>query len=191
MKLGIIFAPFYKPFSIYTDYFNDFANKDTWLDSNVYDNDTLAGKVKDFEKIGGKDINDLDMKKKIVFLYRYHLMVGHRKLKALNEICLLAKRSNAKILFYVTPVDFAYIDGVYAGTGDLVDKNVGVVKNIISNNGLPVLDLSHSIPSEFFDWKVNGFPNEHMNQKGRTFVANALSKELVAMGLDESKGHSK
>jgi len=183
LNLGLMWSPLYKPLSIYTDFFNDKLDKSGWLDSEVLDNGKVAGKIRDFEDIGTKNPSASDMRKRIIFQYRYELASDHRKLLALHDICEVAKKQRINILFYITPVDLDYIDGVYSGTSALVGKNVGTVKDVISSCGFSVVDLSHSIPSNYFDWKVNGFPNEHMNEKGRLFVAARLQSELRKMKL--------
>ena len=175
---SIILSSIYKPLSIYTDFFNDSESEASWLDSDVFDNNILSGKVKDYENDSYKNITPANIKNKIIYNYRYILNSQHRKIAALRDICILAKNNNLKVLFYITPVDIDYIESIYNGTSVIIDKNIGIIKDIITSNGQTVVDLSHAMPSDYFDWKVNNYPNEHMNEKGKKFVATALSKEL-------------
>ena len=70
------------------------------------------------------------------------------------------------------------MESIYKGTAVIIDNNIDIIKYVITSNGQTVVDLSHAMPSDYFDWKVNNYPNEHMNEKGKKFVATALSKEL-------------
>lgn len=175
---GRIGRMFYSPLSTYTSMFRA-TNEHAWLNSQVFDNDILIGKVVDFENATYlKNSSVSNMKNKIIFHYRYKLTSNHRKISALRNICSVAKQNNIKVIFYVTPIDIDYVDSVYPGTADLIVNNIKVVLQVINSYGLNAIDMSHSIPSDYFDWRVNTYPNEHLNEKGRIYVADLLSSAM-------------
>jgi hypothetical protein len=180
LEKGVFWSPLYKPVSIYTSFFNDSLSKSAWRNMKVYDYGRYAGTVSEFENISYETVSPQKIRNKIVFHYRYQLRPNHRKLIALDAICKQSKRNNIRVVFYITPIDNDYIDSAYKGTAQIIQKNVAVVKGVISQNGLSVIDMSSALPSCSFGWKVDKYPNEHLNEQGRKYVARTLANALTA-----------
>ena len=181
LRYGFLGNALYKPLSVYTNYFNDVTSKNAWLNSDVYDFDKYSGKVNEFENESYKTSSPAKMIKKVTYFYRFNLKKESANLKALNDICSLAKEQKQRVLFYITPIDVEYLDKIYSGTAGLITKNIATIKKVTSSYGMPLIDLSHTIGSRDFNWQVDIYPNEHMNERGRLFVAGSLLNELKKM----------
>ncbi|MBU5638943.1 hypothetical protein KOM00_19660 [Geomonas sp. Red69] len=178
LELGRLFSPLYRPITAYREYFSPASRCPPWTEARVFDGRLPAGRVLDYENIQGTRLSRDDLRRKVLYLYRCELRPEHQKLQALRELCTRARESRLPVLFYVTPVDHGSIELIYGGSTAIIDRNVALVIGVVTGNGLPVLDLSHALPPDSFNWKVNGYPNEHLKEQGRKYVAAALSGEL-------------
>ena len=167
-----------KPISIYFPSLLDVNNTDDldkWLTLPVMDYDTKAGIVRDFQGTEYEKVSHDNMVKKIIFHYRYKLDVNHPKIKELNMLIQACNANNIKLILYITPVDVDFCNYVYPGTKDIIKHNVDLVVMAINNNGATVIDLSRKLTTEYFSWRDNLYPNEHLNEFGRMYVAKSLA----------------
>jgi hypothetical protein len=174
---SFLFRLFYRAFQVFK--LND--RKISWEDyekTPVYDGKIPAGSVKDYINIT-KDPDNENMKKKLLFFYMSSLLDNHRKIVSLKKIAKLYKNTDTKVIFYITPID--YLTGVkYLGSRfkEQLEENVSVIKSALLKEGYPVTDMSVSLDSDAFSW--NYWPNEHLNEKGRSFLAAALKKQIAS-----------
>jgi len=99
----------------------------------------------------------------------------HRKLESLRRLIDTADRAGVKVYFYITPLDHERGEK-YLGKefSDQVKKNTETVCAIIESKKHQCLDLSFSLSSDNF---INpNFPDDHLNEKGRLFVASEVTK---------------
>jgi hypothetical protein len=178
LKHGILAATFQKPISLFTDSFKNNTNE-AWLNSPVFDYDRPAGKVKDFQDKSYRNYDDAKMRNKIIYHYRYRLSASHRRIQEITTLVSIAKRNHIGLLLYITPIDYLACDRFYAGTSNIIKYNTKILNNTLSRYNVPLLDLSESIPSSYFDWRVDLYPNEHMNEHGKKYVASALADMII------------
>lgn len=180
----ILWSIAYKPLSVYSDFFGDKRAQDVYYNEKVYDYNAYAGIVRDFA-VGFKTPDTIKTRKKIVFHYRYKIDPSHRRIKALEELCQTSKRHHQNILFYVTPVDPNYLESTYRGTLGIINANLDYVKGVIQSNGFTVMDLLTALPSNYFAWDENLYPNEHLKESGRRYVASRLALALRPPNLPD------
>jgi hypothetical protein len=112
------------------------------------------------------------------FRYLYTLEPGHRKLKSLASIVDVCRGAGMEPLFYIAPVD---VEGGQAALGpmfrDRLGRNVDILLRRLDGLQAKYLDLSRELDSAAFDWKP-GFPNEHLNERGRLRAGEALANFL-------------
>ncbi len=112
------------------------------------------------------------------FRYLYTLDPAHRKLESLGNIVDVCRGAGMEPLFYIAPVD---VESGQAALGpmfrDRLGRNVDTLLRRLDGLQTKCLDLSRELDSAGFDWKP-GFPNEHLNERGRLRVGEALGSFL-------------
>ncbi len=181
--LKTILLAFYKPLLIFNYNFFTISQQE-FLDSPVFQSHRQVGTVKDFNNSSYSKYSDKNMKNQIIFGYMYGLSQQHRKVKALMETAKLLTRNNIKIIFYITPIDWEtgekYLPGEFLKQ---LRQNTQFIISLLSAEGVELLDISTALPSHFFYWHL--YPNEHMNQRGRMYVAVQLHLRLKQILLSK------
>jgi len=176
--LKTILLAFYKPLRMFKYNFFTIGQKE-FMDSPVFYGHRQVGKVKDFNNSSYSKYSDKNMKNQLIFAYMYGLspFQQHRKLKALVETARLLKKNSIKCIFYITPIDWQtgekYLPGEFLKQ---LRQNTRLIVSLLSAEGVEILDISTALPPHFFYWHL--YPNEHMNQRGRMYVAEQLHLRL-------------
>lgn len=176
--LKTILLAFYKPLKIFKYNFFTISQQE-FKESPVFYGHRQVGKVKDFNNSSYSKYSAKNMKNQIIYAYMYGLspFPQHRKLKALVEAARLLKKNNIKPIFYITPIDWEtgekYLPGEFRKQ---MGENTRLIVSLLSAEGVEILDISTALPTHFFYWHL--YPNEHMNQRGRLYVAEQLSSIL-------------
>jgi hypothetical protein len=160
--------------------FNPITQED-FENTFVFNGKRKVGKVKDFliERKNIKDMNNY-IKDGFVFHYMYSLGKEHRKLKSMTELARILSASHIKVLFYITPVDYSKGEMYFPGRFiKRLKNNINLINLLLINEGNQVLDLSLSLNSNFFSYEAR--PNEHLNQKGRMYVAKKLNENILKL----------
>lgn len=115
--------------------------------------------------------------------YLYDLKLDIEPLVAFNNILSLAKEKNITVIPFVPPVNYILGQEIF---GDFFEeryeKNLQKLKNITTDYGFSLLDLSHiSLPNEFAHTST---PDETMNEIGREKVAKAIISEVRKQKLE-------
>lgn len=144
----------------------------------VFDGEQQVGTVTDFDNNAYLHPTPELVRNKFIFHYMSSLQPQHRKLVALRNIAHQAAKHNLKILFYVTPIDYQ------TGTACLgerftqqVSKNIALIRRNVSEYPVDFVDWSFALDASAFSW--NTYPNEHLKEKGRSFVARNLAARLA------------
>jgi hypothetical protein len=174
--------PFYRPLATLTDLRPisdaDFAN------TTVYNGQVPVGKVEDFEGSDYSTPSVQKIKNKIIFHYMYSLTKEHRKVQSMLELADVLKASDIKVIFYITPVDYQtgekFLEAEFRAR---VAQNTTLLKSLLAEKGIDVLDLTFNVDASLFNWGLypkDGFlyPNEHLQYEGRKYVAEQLYKRL-------------
>ncbi len=147
--------------------------------TRVFDDADCVGTVDDFENAGYDHPTEELVRNKFVYHYMYTLTPGHRKLVAMRNIARKAAEYKLQVVFYVTPVD---CETGTRSMGDQfaerVQQNVSVLRSQIAGTSATLIDCSSSLDAAAFSWSQ--YPNEHLNEQGRSFVAETLASTLSA-----------
>jgi len=160
-----VLSAFYKPLRILKVKFNK-INREAYLKLPVFKGDEKIGEIRDMK----------GLKDQFIIKYMYPLSLEHRKIKSLLKIAGLLSSHQIDALFYITPVDYQageeYLPGEFIKR---VTRNTGIIKDLLAQEHMSkqLLDLSLDLGSDCFAWKKPS-PNEHLNQKGRKYVAEKL-----------------
>lgn len=176
--LKSILLAFYKPLMMFKYNFFTISQQE-FLDTPVFYGHRQVGTAKDFNNSSYIKYSDKNMKNQLIFSYMYGLSLSpqHRKLKALVETAKLLIRNNIKVIFYITPIDWEtgekYLPGEFLKQ---LRENTQLIISLLSMEGVEVLDISTVLPTNCFYWYL--YPNEHLNQRGRMYVAEQLYLKL-------------
>lgn len=121
--------------------------------------------------------------------YMEQLNPDHPKLRALASLARVARDAGLEVVFYVTPLNLRYgetIEGTNLQT--TVEANIRAVQSALSPFGQQALDLSAGIPPSFF--VSNRTAGEHLNEKGRRFVAREISAEISRRSTSPRHAHA-
>lgn len=173
-----LLVAFYKPLRAFG--YNFFkVSREEYQATPVYFGRKVAGTVGDFNKREGAMYSEENIRRKVLFFYMFALTREHRKLKSLEEIVDLLVKKGVRPVFYITPIDYQGMERYYPGVfSQQLRENVEVIKEVLRGRDIEVLDLSMALGSDCFIWSEKGYPNEQLNEKGRRFIAEKLSREL-------------
>lgn len=173
---SLFIRSFYKPLSIFRFYEPAITRQEYEL-LPVYQGTHLVGNVKDFERILSEDPTPENVANSLVYFYLYELKDDHRKLQSMVKLAEIYRARGINVIFYITPIDYQ-VGNYYLGEKftEQVAQNVAVITETLQRKDVILLDFSFSLTSDFFNW--SNYPNEHLNQNGRNFVAQSLSDKL-------------
>lgn len=145
--------------------------------AEVLDGTTRVGKVKDFQRSDASITPEQALQNHFILDYMEKLTGDNRKIKSIAALVRLLSGKNTRTIFYVSPVD---VDAGSQSLGkrfqDQIQENVAFIRMVLRKEQLDLLDLSLDVKHEDFDW--NPYPNEHLKEAGRRFVADELSKKI-------------
>ena len=107
------------------------------------------------------------------------LTEDHRKLRSMIEIVRMIKKSDIKLIFYMTPINYQICEKYMGKDFRLrLKNNIDIIKSLLTENGIEALDLTFDLQPESFCWIDDGCLNEHLNQKGRKYTATRLYETI-------------
>ncbi|MDQ1352102.1 MAG: hypothetical protein QG657_2408 [Acidobacteriota bacterium] len=176
--LKTILLAFYKPLMMFKYNFFTISQQE-FLNTPVFCGNRQVGVIKDFNNNSYVKYSVKNMKNQLIYCYMYDLSLSprHRKLENLVEIARLLTKNNIKSLFYITPIDWEtgekHLPGEFLKQ---LQQNTRLIHSLLSAEGVEVLDISTALPPNYFAWHL--YPNEHLNQRGRMYVAEQLYLKL-------------
>jgi len=174
-----LFWPFFKPLSIFKAVKLNPISPEAYDEMPVFCVDEPMGKVKEFTSPDYDNVTDRETVKQLVFQYMYRLTPDHAKLEAMLKIPEVLKPHGVEAVFYITPIDVEigekYLSGRFK---ERVRENTKIVKDLLQSKNVPLIDLSESVPTDLFAWRDEKYPNEHLDQRGRLFVAEKLFERI-------------
>lgn len=145
--------------------------------TDVFNGEEIVGKVKDFEGHEFRNYSEENMKDSILYFYMFSLTEDHRKISSLSQIAQILTENNIKPIFYITPVDYETGERYFPGQfSERLKHNTELIKSVLEKNNVRVMDLSIILGSDFFAWER--YPNEHLNEKGREYVAKKIAERI-------------
>lgn len=156
-------------------------NRYTTYNYKVRFKDTLIG----YQGEGYKNL-----KEDFIFKYLFELKNSNNTLESLKRLISIETHGINKI-FYITPIDFETGNVLIHGFDDYLNNNIDFLKSILHDQ--IVIDLSKSLNSKSFsypkrsnienEYDFKGSVNEHLNEFGKEFVSDTLSKVLVKLEM--------
>lgn len=154
----------------------------------VYCGGQQVGQVRDFDNPSYLEADPQKTKDKFIFHYMYSLTPRHRKLQSFANLARTATQSGSRVVFYITPLD---IDSGSSHLGRAMQQQVAENVRVVRDQLDPlaeVIDLSFELPSDAFTW--HQYPNEHLNQHGRQYVATAITSSVAhALQIDAESNY--
>jgi len=155
----------------------DTLDQQAFLECPVWLGTNQVGKVEDFDNPASRQPTPERVRNRLIYYYLYPLEKDHRRLAAFRRISDKAAAAGIRVVFYITPIDFQtgerHLPGQFLAQ---VRANIRVVQETLADHQPPVLDLSTALPSR--DFATEDYPNEHLMEAGRRFVAEQLAWEV-------------
>jgi len=172
---------FFKPLAVFKAVSTNEISVETYNRTAVHCANESVGTVAQFDFTEAECDAPVDerIRKTLIFQYMYPLKPDHRLLQAMLEIVDVLSPIGVRPIFYITPLDMdtgeKYLPGSFRKT---VTANVDVVKSLLRDKDATLLDLTQSLPAGDFSWTL--YPNEHLNQRGKSFVVERLVEAIQA-----------
>ena len=174
---SLLFRIFFRPLAIFKVFNFEEIKNSQYLNTKVYNSQTLVGKVEDFDNPTYNYSSEANIKNKIIFHYMFPLDKTHRKLQSMVN---LIKDHQLNVLFYITPIDYQtgeqYLGAAFR---EQVAQDIKLIKLLLDQNNAKYIDLSFSLDASYFAWQQQKYPNEHLKEAGREFVAQQLSHDVL------------
>ena len=146
----------------------------------VYDGSKRIGKVRDFRGERYEQVTLENMTRMIQFQYMYPLPDDHRKILALRKIGDLLGQAGVPCVVYFTPIDYAFCENFIGPRfREKLGKDIARIQSLLGDTSLEFIDLSFELDSPRFYWKNFFYPNEHLNENGRNFVAGKVAANVL------------
>ncbi len=179
LRMPRIVTYFYKPLAIFKAININTVKYSDYSQTPVYYGKEKIGVAGDFDNSAINSLTTENIRKLYIFTFMQSLDKNNEQFKSLNNIIDLANKANIKLYVYLTPINF---EGgkKYVGP-DFIKQttaNAKVVCQILKEKNLPCLNLAFSLNSDYFvsTKYPNERVNEHINEKGRKFIAEQITK---------------
>lgn len=117
--------------------------------------------------------------KKFLINYMGRVTEGNPKFKALKKLVNLIKKNDLDAFFLIPPENYRQGMKHFPEKFEKeFDANVSLVKSLLDKEDIPFIDLSKSLGSKRFTHTAQ-FPNGHLDQRGRQFVADKITAEII------------
>ena len=167
---------FFKPLAILRAINLNTVTDAEYMQLPVYYGKEKVGKVSDFDNFQKYSATSTEnIRNKFIFDYMYSLDKNHRKLKSLNIIVDTATQAGIKVYIYIHPIDFRAGEK-YIGPDFVrqVTANTDTICLVLMEKALPCVNLALQLDSGYFNYE--SYPNEHLNEKGRKFIAEEVNR---------------
>lgn len=169
------FRAFYRPLAAFGAFNLNPVSQKAFDNVIVYDEGRPVGRMKDFTDDRYMNVTEENMRDQLIVRYMHQITPEDLKMQALCRIADIPPHTDMEVLFYVTPVDYETGDK-YLGArfSAHIRESVRLVKRLLAEKGITPLDLSLDLSADKFHWGSR-YPNEHLNERGRRYVAEQLA----------------
>lgn len=139
-------------------------------------NNTVIGTVKDyyFWLDGTEENFESRITDWVIFTYLYQLKEDHLMLESLRNIDAISKRNNARLIIYVTPVDYETSKEYVVDFVPIIKQNIRIINDSLKY--AEFYDYSTILSEENFMYEV--MIDEHLNEQGRKILSEEIKKAL-------------
>lgn len=178
------FRAFYRPLATFRAFKLNPVDPARYRQTPIRDGFETVGTVESFTSPKYEVWSEKNAHDQIIMRYMASLTDEDPNLQAMRRIVRALKSVGIQMVFYITPVDYEtcvkYMGDRFR---DRIRENVAVIQAQLREEGETALDLTLDLPASAFWWGAT-YPNEHLNQTGRLYVAQqitgALKKRLEA-----------
>jgi hypothetical protein len=170
--------------------FEPAISQETFLSTTVFNGDTPAGQVADYERLLGNGVFDTQatdvefayysrlpsaaeteaLESAFVYYFMYDLPATHRKILSMLALSRQLKAHGIQPIFYVTPLNYELGEQVLGDDfSQHIKKNVALIAGVLRAEKLELLDLSFDLAA------FNFLDTEHLTENGKTYVAQRLA----------------
>lgn len=173
---------FNKPLKVFKyGYDTDIISNTEFANSPVYFKDSIVGDMNEYIR-GFENMTEPNKKKKFLLRYMFYIHEKHRKLEELREIGRLMKSKGIIPLFYIIPIDWEEGSKYFPGEiEEVTRKNASLLVRELEKIGGAVIDMSLGLKHKDFNYEY--YPNEHMKQAGRRYVAVKIAEKMKEIGI--------
>jgi hypothetical protein len=151
----------------------EFLHQDVvWLGRTI-------GKERDFEDVNFlvPEVTDDLVRTNLIIRYGQPIAPGNRLLAAATDIAKELTARGHRAVFFITPVNYQRCDGYWSGAiSPILREKASAVHAAVAAGGGELLDFTFALGPEYFD--PAHYPNEHLQEAGRDYVAQALANHL-------------
>ena len=173
-----VWIKFYHPLGVFK-FFEPPVSQYSYEHTKILYKKQNLGRIKDLYFDPLSSTNDREKRTKAQFIldYMYPLTVQNHTFQMMLKLVQHLKNSGIEPVFYITPID------IQTGSeliGDdfvkAITDHTQLIKSVMADHSINVLDLSTTLPAQYFIWKEasDQNPNEHLNISGRYFIAKSL-----------------
>ncbi len=138
-----------------------------------------VGKQRDFEgaRFLVPEVTDDLVRQNLILRYGQPISPGNRMLEAATEIARRLTSRGHRAVFFLTPVNHGRCDAYWNGEiSPILREKARAARAAVEAGGGELLDLTFALGPEYFD--PAHYPNEHLKEAGRDWVAQALADYL-------------
>ncbi len=151
-----------------------------YLDQPVVYNGAVLGPRREFEPGAPRfaETNAASLRDHVIVRYLQPLERDNRLLASASRAARGLTSRGHRAVFFVVPVDVERCEPWAPEIREVLAGKVEAVRRAVEPHGGEVLDLSTDLGPEFFS--TSPYPNEHLNERGRDYVAARLAAAVEA-----------
>jgi len=139
-----------------------------------------VGAIQEFTDAKYATCTDENTRDQLILRYMYRAPADHAKVIAAVHIARELRKAGVCAVIYFTPIDYQtgeqYLGERFTAR---IRENVQTFRDALRAEDVDLLDLSLVLDPSKFHWG-SMYPNEHLNEQGRLFVAERLAEAVRA-----------
>ncbi len=154
---------------------------DAYLDQPVVHGGRTLGPLREFQAGHPRYAvpTEAAIREHVIVRYLQPLAPNNRLLDHAASAARALVRRGHRAVFFVVPVNHEVCEPMFPGEfRAAIAAKVAALRRAVEPQGAEVIDLSTALPADCF--AVAAYPNEHLNQRGRDFVAARLADVMPA-----------
>lgn len=183
------FDVFYRPLQVFKlPWLQPDISREAYYEQMIYVTNTPMGRMRDWDADPASfhRWSEANMRKKITLRYLTSISDRNPYVGALREMADVLPRHGIRPVFYFTPMNRDLCAGSMPAFTPIMAGKVARVKSVLDAKNVPVLDLSFALGAEHF--QGTPYPNEHLKDSGRQYVAEQLAafvrKHVASVAAD-------
>jgi len=150
--------------------------REEYMNRDIVWQGRVIGKQKNFESdhFMVPVVTDDLVRDNLIIRYGIPLHECNRMLEATTEAARLLRTHGQRAVFFITPVNYQRGEAYWNNAiSPILQAKAARVRAAIAAGGGECIDLSFALDKTFFD--TSRYPNEHLTESGRDFVAQSLA----------------